>query len=406
MDRVDLLATDPGNRYRALTGHVLDSEPDEALQAIVEQAARELMCPMAAVTLVLEHTQMFRAHVGIPASLAAGIDRDVGFCQWVVQEGRVVTVEELAGHALMPQRAVIDCGLRAYVGAPVVLEGFIVGALCVLDNKPRSFGSIDEAALAALAESASDRLADLARPSHARIPRSRFSSSTSSTSSTYSTSGTSGGGRSVVDELRRGMVPLRSDVARARVLAADADAPFRAARSGALPHPLLTKAADAAAELGAVLKDIDTTSAQLDDDSSLLEIVLSEDELAQAGAMLSEVVAFADGLARRITRERGGVRWPPMEKPVAVRASRTVAAGILAATLGEVAMRQDNDDGTDAYIRVEPSSVSIHLDASLDRDRAAACAIAIGELLGSHPSARVESAGPLVVVRLLRAYDC
>ena len=107
-----------------------------------------------------------------------------------------------------------------------------------------------------------------------------------------------------------------------------------------------------------------------------------------------------------VSRARGGVRWPPLEEAVAVRASRHVAAGVLAATLSEVALRQDNEGGTDAYIRVDPSFVSIHLDADLDRDRAQEIAHAVGELLGAHPNARVEAAGPLVVVRLLRAYDC
>lgn len=382
MDRVDLLASDPGTRYGALTGRILDADPDEALQAIVEEAARELMCPIAAISLVLEHTQMFRAQVGMAPDLAAGIDRDVSFCQWVLHDTRPVVVEELRDHALMPQRAVDGMGVRAYAGAPVRVNGFIVGTLCVMDTKPRSFGTVDLASIIALADSASERLEELAAPAHAIVRSST--------------------GRALAD-LRKSIVPLRSDIARARVLAADAEAPARAARNGSAPHALLTRSPDAAAELAAVLRDIETTSAVLEEDATLLELALSEDD---GGTSLNEVVAFADGLARRTTCTRGGVRWPPLEKAVAVRASRHVAAGVLAATLSEVAMRQDNEQGTDAYIRVDPSFVSIHLDADLDRDRAEACAHAVGELLGAHPNARVEAAGPLVVVRLLRAYDC
>lgn len=382
MDRVDLLATDPGSRYGALTGHILDSDRDEVLQAIVEQAAGGLMCPMAAVSLVLEHTQMFRAHIGLPADVAAGIDRDVGFCQWVLHDTRAVVIEELREHALMPQVGVNALGWRAYVGAPVRVHGFIVGALCVMDTKPRSFGAADLAELLVFADAVSGRLAELAAPARAVVRSS---------------------GRSLA-EIKKSIVPLRADVARARVLATDAAGPARAARNGAAaPHPLLTRAGDAAVELAAVLKDIETTSAAIEEDTALLELALIEED---GGTSLHEVVAFADGLARRLTHERGGVRWPPMEKPVAVRASRHIAAGMLAVTLGEVAMRQRNEKGTDAYITVDPSFVSIQLDADLDRDRAAQCAHAVGELLGAHPNARVEAAGPLVIVRLLRAYDC
>lgn len=388
MDRVDILATDPGARYGALTGSILNAAPDEELQALVREAAEVLRCPAAAITLVLEHTQLFRAQVGLsPAVAAAGaIDRDVGFCQWVVYEKKVVVVEDLADNALMPQHAVTVAGLRAYLGAPLVVSGAVIGAFAVLDTKAHPFTHVDTDAIAALAVRASARLQVLAGPPPPPAVHS--------------------GNVPTLAELRNGITPLRSDVARARVLCAEAKSLERLARAGlnAHTHALLTRAGDAAAELASVLCDVEGTARVLEDDVGLLEVALCEDD--ESGASLAEVVAFADGLARRLTGARGGVRWTPHHSPVAVRASRTVAAGVLAATLGEVAMRQDNDLGTDATVRVDATSVSIHLDAALDRDGARACANAMAELLGAHPSARVESFGALVIVKLARAYEC
>src|SRR5262245_36178306 len=56
-------------RSQALPGRMLDREADAELQCIVEAAASGTGFPMAAVSLGVLHSVVFRAHVGLPPEL-------------------------------------------------------------------------------------------------------------------------------------------------------------------------------------------------------------------------------------------------------------------------------------------------------------------------------------------------
>ena len=79
MDRLDLLGKGKRERLAAMSGGVLSPGLDAELQGIVTEAAAATQSPIGLVSLVLDHTQFFRAHVGLPPELAAtrSTDRDV-----------------------------------------------------------------------------------------------------------------------------------------------------------------------------------------------------------------------------------------------------------------------------------------------------------------------------------------
>lgn len=133
---------------------------DAELQRVVVDVAGELGVPVAAVTLVLEHTQIFRAQVGLATPLAAagGTSRSVSFCQFVVDRKAPFIVEDAAGDASIPQHLVEAYGIRAYAGMPVSIDGQVVGALCAIDSTPRRFAPADLALLERLAERVTQRL--------------------------------------------------------------------------------------------------------------------------------------------------------------------------------------------------------------------------------------------------------
>jgi GAF domain-containing protein len=109
-----------------------------ATQAIVERAAALFDTPIAAASLLEADRQVFVASVGLDVD---GTPRSVAFCAHAildpeqllcVQDARTDT--RFAGNPLV-------CGglsIRYYVGAPIVTaEGLPLGALCVIDTRPR-----------------------------------------------------------------------------------------------------------------------------------------------------------------------------------------------------------------------------------------------------------------------------
>lgn len=126
---------------KILSSELLTEVLDEKLQAIVEEAAHDLNTPIALVTLVMEHIQFFKAHYGLPEDLAMsrGTDRDVSFCQYVVGKEQPLVVEDARHNPALPQELVEKYDVIAYMGIPIQVNGHVVGSLCVIDTKPRSF---------------------------------------------------------------------------------------------------------------------------------------------------------------------------------------------------------------------------------------------------------------------------
>ncbi|MEQ9305376.1 MAG: GAF domain-containing protein [Marinoscillum sp.] len=146
----------------AFTRELLAEAEDEQLTKIVQEAAKELKTPIALVTLVMEQVQFFKAHYGLPQELATarGTDRDVSFCQFVVNSGQPFELSEAKG-ADVPQQMVEEYGIRAYLGMPILSNGTVVGSLCVLDTQPHHFAETERLNLKKLADLVNNRLAEL-----------------------------------------------------------------------------------------------------------------------------------------------------------------------------------------------------------------------------------------------------
>lgn len=172
---IDALGPRP-ERRKAFTTALLGEEDDPELMEIVETAATQLAAPIALVTLVLDRVQFFKAHYGLPPDLAATrmTERDVSFCQFVVRDRVPIEVCEASGDEQLPQALVARYGIRSYLGFPLMRDDVVVGSLCVLDSKPRTFSRDDQARLSALAKRANVRLDALAvgrKRSHAELAR-------------------------------------------------------------------------------------------------------------------------------------------------------------------------------------------------------------------------------------------
>jgi len=107
--------------------------------------------PMAAVSILGEHYQWFKAKYAIPLR---GTTREVSFCRFTVQQDDVFVVPDATLDPRFATNPLVvgHHNVRAYAGAPLIMaDGEHIGAVCVLDTQPRTFGEREQQILELLA---------------------------------------------------------------------------------------------------------------------------------------------------------------------------------------------------------------------------------------------------------------
>jgi AcrR family transcriptional regulator len=155
----------PGNdearRLATLHGlRALDSEPDPSIDAITASAAALCDVPIALVTLVDQDRQWFKANTGLPETTETA--RSVAFCDHAIRGDRVLVVNDAQLDERFRDNPLVTAEphLRFYAGAPLIADnGERIGALCVIDRRPRELDANQIAALARLAAAVVGQLA-------------------------------------------------------------------------------------------------------------------------------------------------------------------------------------------------------------------------------------------------------
>lgn len=342
-DRIDALGRRPA-RTLAFTGAILDEDLDEDLQTLVTRAAEELDAPIALVSLVLEHTQFFRAHIGLPEELVRtrSTDRDASFCQFVVRDGRPFAVSDAALDEQVPQDLVKRYGVRSYLGVPLVANSELVGALCVLDVNSRGFDRNEIDKLEAIAQNVNIRLAQLATARSSAETRDRAA-------------------RPAFAELRNLSMPLTAGLRHARLLATDllpvADAASRIEDDG--PNSkALSEATESLTELRDMLGELSATMDTMVDAIVALE---TSNLTSPVATLLEPMVKSAITLARHHLRPVGGL--VAESPPNGVRLAIPLATGttVLTACISEVALRAGENGSRDLKLKYGQSGDYLQL---------------------------------------------
>ncbi|HYF58559.1 MAG TPA: GAF domain-containing sensor histidine kinase [Burkholderiaceae bacterium] len=129
---------------------LLDGRSDELLDAAMRQCARLLEAPMAMVSLVDAHRQVFRGACGLPAPLATSRETPLSqsLCAHVVTLGDELLIDDARADAIFSMHpAYTELGIVAYAGVPLVVAGEPIGAVCAADVSPRRWGPRDVDAL-------------------------------------------------------------------------------------------------------------------------------------------------------------------------------------------------------------------------------------------------------------------
>ena len=120
--------------------------------------------PIALITLVDRDRQFFKSQIGLPADLAKArqTPRSISICGHVVAKNQVMVIEDLACDRRFANNPLLkEHGIRFYARVPLPTpSGQPIGALCLMDLKPRQ---ITEREKRLLLEYASEVMKEIAK---------------------------------------------------------------------------------------------------------------------------------------------------------------------------------------------------------------------------------------------------
>jgi len=124
-------------RLAALLSYdILDTDKEAAFEGLVDLAAGICNAPIAAISLVDERRQWFKARRGLNVSETS---LDIALCRDVVRSGQPLCVGDLRTDPRFADHPVVtrEGGLRFYAAWPLVAPGnHVLGTICVADVKP------------------------------------------------------------------------------------------------------------------------------------------------------------------------------------------------------------------------------------------------------------------------------
>lgn len=129
---------------------ILDTPPEPEFDDFTMLAAQICGTPVSLIALVDSSRQWFKSRRGLDLGETP---RDFAFCAHALDSGNFLEVSNLLKDRRFSDNPLVtgEPGARFYAGAPLVTpDGFVLGALCVVDFKPRKLNPKQRQALAAL----------------------------------------------------------------------------------------------------------------------------------------------------------------------------------------------------------------------------------------------------------------
>ncbi|PYE53505.1 sensor domain-containing diguanylate cyclase [Deinococcus yavapaiensis] len=135
-----LASMDEERRLEALNRYeVWETLPEEAFDRVARLAAELADAPIAMISFVGADRQWAKACYGM---LSLEAPRGEAFCTWTIRSPAVLVVQDTLRDENFASLPLVTGAphVRAYAGAPLVTpDGFTIGSLCIIDDRPRDF---------------------------------------------------------------------------------------------------------------------------------------------------------------------------------------------------------------------------------------------------------------------------
>lgn len=148
-------------RLNALHNYaIMDSLSETEFDRITQLASIICEVPIALVTLIDKDRQWFKSSVGLAAKETL---RNLSFCQYAIMEPDFFEVKDATLDNRFKNNDLVigDLGIRFYTGYPLIdKDGYALGTLCVVDQKPNELSANQKKALKLLAQEVTQLIAD------------------------------------------------------------------------------------------------------------------------------------------------------------------------------------------------------------------------------------------------------
>lgn len=137
---------------------LLDTPRDEGLERVVRLIKAIFAVDIGIVSLIDAHRQWYKSCSGMPVD---EVPREDTFCRYVLDIEQPIIVEDATKDPRFASNPAVtgESHIRFYAGVPLrTKDGHVIGTVCAIDRRTRSFGQKDLAILTELAGVAMDRI--------------------------------------------------------------------------------------------------------------------------------------------------------------------------------------------------------------------------------------------------------
>ncbi len=158
---VNIIPANDRERLEKLYGYGMNDSfaKQGSFQHIATMASHIFNTPIALVSFVDKEKVLFKANVGMEES--SEVSRGVSLCSLAILKDGVTVFQNAKDEPCLLGNPLVagNFGLRFYAAAPIKTpDGFNIGAVCVVDKKPRTFSEADRQLLNGLASLVMDEL--------------------------------------------------------------------------------------------------------------------------------------------------------------------------------------------------------------------------------------------------------